>query len=271
MLTNESFLRNIHVGMLPVQRLALEGVGFSLDALGYAYSRLRDAAGTFAALSQEDFKDAELSPLFVNAWAIADHTHLARKLLESLAFDDPPIKAFIAETVEATKLRNKLHHIHSNLLNLAKMAVGAPLFGALSFDCLTDDDVKQLPDGTLQLLGWRGIVVNAGKPVEMIHTIAEGTAGVKIEFPVGRFLLQAFDRTVNLSELVFSAQRLVEFFDTKMKARIEAKVRKAALIAGLDPEEELKKTGLSLVWELRIAMVADEQSPPTSKSETGSD
>jgi len=72
--------------------------------------------------------------------------------------------------------------------------------------------------------------------------------------PTGKFLLEAFDETANLSELAFAAQRLILHFDETVKPRIEKKVREAAVEAGLDPDLEVKNCGLGMIYQLEIAI-----------------
>lgn len=144
--------------------------------------------------------------------------------------------------------------MHGNLKNLASKGVGPPLFGALTMHVVEDDDVVETDAGR-HLIGWRSVTVNAGKPVEMFHKLTECPSGpIGVEEPVGRFLLEAFDMEVNLSELLFSAQRAVAYFDTTVKYKLEKAVREGAVAADLDPEAELKKTGLSLVWNLKVRL-----------------
>ena len=254
MISPESFLKNLHVGLPREQRLALEAVGFAFEGLGYAYARLREGAARLAEASPQELQTMPLVPLFADAWAIIDYSHMARKLISTLK-PRQELRSYCDETEIATLLRNRAHHIHNSLKNLSAKAAGPPLFGALSFAILEDGDLVETSDGSSVVRGWRAMVIPAGKPVEMLHRVAEGPAGeVRIEIPIGRFGLEAFDRFVNISELFFSAQRAVVHFDTKVAAGVESAVRKASLAAGLDPDEQLKHTGVAFVFDMRVAM-----------------
>jgi hypothetical protein len=256
MLPRDAFLKNLPICLDPAERLALEAIGFSLDALGYAYRRLLEAAGELAAYGEAKLAEFDLTPIFVNAWAIIDHAHLARQLVTSLKPKGERLLAYVAETETATSLRNRVHHIKSNLKNLSNKAETPPLFGAFSFIFTEPGDFEQQDEGLPVLRRWQVVAVNSGKPVTTVHLLAKDPGeGQRIEHPVGYLLFHAFDHEVSLSELLFSAQRLAEAFEADVRPKVEARVRALADEHGVDPDQLLRETGVALVWRMNVEAV----------------
>lgn len=265
MLTEHSFLNNLHVGIVADQRITLEGAGFAIESVGYAYNNLRKLAGEFAALSEKEYIGFPITPLFVHAWAIVDGAHFARSLLKNTTFSGDPVRLFIERTEIATKLRNKFDHISSNVRNLAGKKDPMALFGALTMHHVRDEHISVSDSGAPVLNGCRLLQINSGKPTSMLHKLAENKGeAFTIERPVGRFLLQAFDLQVDLSALAFAVRDVVSYYDDVVKPDIDQQVRDAAEQQNVDPEEAVGNTGISVVWQADIRFVAPSE-PPTAE------
>lgn len=232
-------------------------------ASGYAYEQLRELAGRYVEMSDDEHLRTPVTPLFVNAWAIVDNTHLVRSLLRRSRITGQPVMEFITRTEVATRLRNKFDHVGEMVGNLARKSDPMALFGALSIHHVCPEHIDTTGPAGPVLKGYHLVQVHAGRPVTMLHDLEENDGKpFAIERPVGRFLLQAFDLKANLSELVFNTRAVVEFYDDVIGPRVAKQVREAAKRQGLDPDKELLNTGLGVVWHARVQFLAEASEDP---------
>jgi len=164
MITDDSILRRLPVALDRGQRLQLEALVFSADAVMFAMEtiwRITMAAGAAA----DRVSASDRMAVLMAAWSVVDHVHVARELLRRTITGDygPELSAFADTAATATKMRNVMNHLHTNIPNLAK-AKGArpPIFGSLAYLYVAADDFE-IRDGAPKLLGVRSVVMTTGR------------------------------------------------------------------------------------------------------------
>jgi hypothetical protein len=112
MLPDNSFLRRLPANLAPVNRIRLEALVFSSDALIHAYLSLCELA---ARVSDTDhsFTPRDRMALFSYAWMIVDQLHVLRQLIRAIVNDPPgPNQAKFLELSESAHLmRNRMDHL----------------------------------------------------------------------------------------------------------------------------------------------------------------
>ena len=243
MLASDTFFRQVPKALEVRQRLILEGAGWAINSIYWAFDQLKAAAREvkFDAAGH----DSEHG-IFVSCWSIIDQCHMLRKLLSELPIlPGGPTEYFIKNYERVTLIRNAMDHLHNQLNNLAESKKQRPpIFGVLSFCMFTDDDMAEQPDGSKKALGCQVVALTAGSLTHQNHTwhIANPT-GKRIEVPLGCFEFEAFDHIVSFSELIEDVNALVNHYNTEIKQKIDEGIRAAASEKGLDTEAVLKERG----------------------------
>jgi hypothetical protein len=172
MITDDSILRRLPVALDRGQRLQLEALVFSADAVTFAMEtiwRITMAAG--AAVDRISASDR--MAVLMAAWSVVDHVHVARELLRRTITGDygPELSAFAETAATATKMRNVMNHLHTNIPNLAK-AKGArpPIFGSLAYLYVAANDFE-MREGVAKLLGVKSVVMMTGALVDGVSAV----------------------------------------------------------------------------------------------------
>jgi hypothetical protein len=243
MLSVDAFFRQVPKALAPKQRLIMEGAGWAIDSIYWSFDQAKAAArdSKFDATAH----DIEHG-MFVSCWSIVDQCHMLRKLLGELPLSpEGPTRTFIDKYENVTLIRNAMDHLHDKLDNLTKSKKQSPpVFGALSYCVVADDDFIELPDGTKMLAGCSVATLTAGSLTLNNHAwnIAN-PAGKKIEIPVGCFEFNAFDYTISFSELIEDLNALVAHYDTEIRRKVEDGIRAQAQERGIDADKVLKERG----------------------------
>jgi hypothetical protein len=255
MLSDQSFFKKIPTVITLEQRLIWEGAGWAIDMIFGSYERLRQAAIRIDTGSTQ-YPTLVAQEMFACAWSIIDQCHMLCNILKR---SSPPPRGPTANFIERCKavtlIRNSMDHLHSNIKNIAnKKSALPPLFGAMSFSRVEPEHVIE---GKLR--GCKVITITAGALTHPNHTFGFlNPAGRSIELPVGMFEFEAFEHRLSLSDLVLDLRKLVEIYDTDVKAEQEEQIRRFARDNGLDEEKVMNEHLGSLMIGLEIRFDNDD-------------
>lgn len=260
-MSRDSFLKRLPRGIHLQERLVLDALGFSLGCIALNIARLRKAALEIA-VPPTAIDDAIRFGLFADAWSIVDQGHVVRSLLRTLPdISHPTLSSFVERHEAATLLRNRMDHLHANIPNLAKLTERRPpIHGALSFlrPKLSDSGAAKLSAGSMpcdphDYTTSYIFMLTAGSFTHDHHTAnIVNPAGRLIEYPVGAFMLHAFDEKVDLSELAHDAAKISKAFDNDIRPQVEELIRKHAAANGASAEELLEPKAAGLLTVLHI-------------------
>jgi hypothetical protein len=256
MLPDTSLLRKLPLTLNATQRLRLEALVFSTDLLVLALNNLRHLA-TLRGAQINEITDVERKAMFVQAWAIVDHTHVVRQLLVDLANGKmgPKSTKFCSDAETATLLRNKMDHLHTNVGNLAKQkGMRAPLFGALTYLVVEPHQVKQR-DGQNIISGATAVTVMAGTVPDgkLMFPMATTPRGI----PASAFKLFAFDREFDLEAAVLDLQEIMISMDNAFTTEINDQIDAIASRTGT-PIDQLMAPALGGL-AIAASIVYDEE------------
>lgn len=230
LVSDDSYLRKLPVGLDPESRLRMDAIVVASDIVSQAYQELfRLGAEIGANLGKIG---NPLRATFIGlAWSIVDQLHAIRQLLmpPRAKSAGPVTQRFLDAAAPATFLRNKMDHLKNNLLNLsAKKGERYPLFGAISY-LLSNSD----PESGGMLMTVSSGALHGGELFPAVNPL-----GRSFTTPVGLLQLHAFDLTFELSPAFAALQDYIAVTEVnaekKMRATAEAEAKK-----GLHTIEEL--------------------------------
>ncbi len=273
MIPKDSFFKNIPSTLDLRQRLPLEGAGWAIDFIFWSFGQLRGAAALLPMDMRGEAAEHIIQGLFVYSWSIIDQCHMLRKLLERLELGEVVIQDFVDRCGQATLIRNAMDHLHKQIGNLATLQQARPpIFGALSYCMVRDQDFEFLPDGSRRLKSCTCFALTAGALTHRTHHF-EGVnpAGRSIELPIGLVQFEAFDHMISFSELAQDLTKLVRHFDEDFRKDFEQELGAAAREKGLDEEKALaKRLGRGLRLSFDFAFPAEEpRASSTNETESG--
>lgn len=261
MISEESFLRRIPLAYETKGRMELEAIAFAIDAIYLRHNQIFK----WAANCDEDTflktPHRERLELFLNLWSIVDQVDILRRLLKPLKVNEG-ISDFFKIIEPVSDMRNAMDHLPGKINNLAdKKGRITPIYGVFSFGKPTLD-TNGIAIEYLEIY-----TMTAGSLTHKSHkwSIATPLPGKIIDIPVGMFEFSAFDTTLDISALVRSLSLIVHMFDTKVRPKMEAKIRSAAKEQGLDAEKIISESSGSIATILRLKLEYNEE---TNKSET---
>jgi hypothetical protein len=255
MLSETSFFKRIPTVIALEDRLIWEGAGWAIDMIFWSYDRLKRAA-THIDTNSTEFPTSLAQEMFACAWSIIDQCHMLRAIFRrSGPPEDGPTSKFLEKFEAATRIRNAMDHLHSNVKNLAnKKGSFPPLFGALSFCTVGPDEIVAGEHGKPNIRGCKIVTITAGALTHPNHGFrGVNPAGRLIELPVGLFEFEAFEHRLSFSELVSDLRKLVELYDTVVKADRDERIRELAREKGLDGEKLINEHLGSLMIALHVA------------------
>ncbi len=255
MIGERSFFKKIpHIISLE-QRLILEGIGWAIQMISLSFERLKSAAAQVDATSGS-YPTSIAPEMFSCCWSIVDQCHMLRKLLERIYATTQTKQAKFIEKFEAvTLMRNDMDHLHQNIRNIsAKKTPMPPVFGALSFCAITNDDLSSVDhDGVPILKGCSVVTLTAGALTHPAHNFqVVSPTGRLLEVPVGAFQFMAFEHRIDLSELMSELSALVAHFDTVVKLEQEQQLREFARQNNLDEEKAISESGAAICAVIRL-------------------
>ncbi|NKK00005.1 hypothetical protein GFL80_01480 [Rhizobium leguminosarum bv. viciae] len=208
-------LRSVPTTMEISRRLLLEAIGYAGDAIHLSMGRLYDKIfEVHLRASEISFEPSheEHVAIFVDAWSVIDQANALRGLLQKLEgspTDFDTVKAFLAGSEPARKLRNYMDHMNSYLGekgDLSTRTSGPPLFGALTFTWV-HPNVQEKPGYLGRHRMW--YLPASGHHVDtrlnaLPHSVSPRFA------PIDRVFLRASKYSCNLTDLADFALRAVQ-------------------------------------------------------------
>ncbi|WP_063994302.1 hypothetical protein [Bradyrhizobium sp.] len=237
MLPPDSFLKQVPHALESRARLILEAAGWAIDSILIAFSDLESVA----LATPIDQPSTELEHrLFVHCWSIVDQCHMLRSVLQRLPVVHPEIAHFVQQTEGYTFVRNSMDHLAEKLDNLVRAKVTKPpIFGVASWIRV---DPENIVGG--KVVGFTSWNVSSGTVLATPGwTAVRPRRELCAAEPVSNFYFEAFEHSVDLSQLIDDIRVVVEHFDTTVRARIDDGIREGARARGIDPEEVLKLKG----------------------------
>jgi hypothetical protein len=192
----DGFLRRLPNVLDSAQRLRLDALTFSADALHHSWCTLQEVAVSIGT-NIDSMTTRRRAALFGAVWSIVDHLHVVRQLTQGMVPQGAEVGPLTTKLLEVTEpaslLRNKMDHLGANLRNLAsKQGQRNAVFGTLSYF---------VADGP-PLTGGTAIVVQTG----MLHGKESwrvvNPAGAQFQPPVDLFELSAFDLVLKLGPAI---------------------------------------------------------------------
>lgn len=256
LVSDDSYLRRLPVGLHPENRLRMDAIVVASDIVSQCYQDLsRLGAEIGATLGQIGYP--QRAAFIGLAWSIVDQLHAVRQLVTPPTGTPagPATQRFLDAAEPATLLRNKMDHLKNNLSNLsAKKGERYPLFGAISY-VLSNPDPQS---------GGLLMTVSSGALHGGDLFPAVNPAGRSYSTPVGLLQLSAFYLTFEFSPALAALQDYLAITEAgtekKMRAAAEAEAEKGVHTV----EELLAHLGGSPV----VAMAFDYTNDPVFKAET---
>lgn len=233
MIPEGSFLRNIPWVYETQGRMELEAIAFAIDAIYLKHLRIIGWATNCQADTFANITHHERLELFLDLWSIVDQADVLRRLLNK-GTKSSVISSFMEVAAPAQSMRNKMDHLAQNIPNLASSKGNiTPIYGAFSFGKFELDD-KGVDVEDVEIY-----TVTAGSLTHKSHKWPvpnPSNSGRILDIPVGMLEFSAFDKTLDVSELIRRLHELVHLFDTVIRERIESEIDTLAKDQGLDAE-----------------------------------
>ena len=258
MITQNSFFKTIPGAIDLEQRLTFEGAGWAIQMLSLSYDKLKAAASQVDVTSPA-YPTAKATEIFACCWSIIDQCHMLRKLFERM---DPAPGGLTARFIEkfeaATLIRNDMDHLPVKIPNIAKKKHPMPpLFGALSFLAIGDEDMSDSATGTIVITGGKLIVLTAGALTHPTHRFQVASPpGRLTETPLGMFQFMAFEHSIDISQMMIDLAALVGHYDTVVKSEQEQQLREFARKNDLEEDRvvnERYNTGLMIRMDMAFS------------------
>ncbi|HEY9686093.1 MAG TPA: hypothetical protein V6C52_03865 [Coleofasciculaceae cyanobacterium] len=253
------FLRAIPLSLDLKQRIALEAVSFSLDAIIGSYNQIVYLLSQFSHSKISDINREERVYIFTNIWTMIDQTHLINQLLKEIYTpmkkhpeeDDLHLGVVIDEKKELefidtylatysaviSDLRNKMDHLRVNLNNLSNAKKIEPIHGSLSYICSNIEELRQ--EGIFHIVVlFTGNLTHKNHKLPVINPTKY--AGEDINVPVDCLMLSAFGRKIYISELFTDTTKLKDTLNNVFGKRVKESLLQYAQENNLDTQEICK-------------------------------
>jgi hypothetical protein len=144
MLADDAFLRQLPSGIAPEQAVLIETLVYCADAVETSYDTIRLTALTHGDQVANTLNRSARVRMFIDAWTIVDCVHVARQVMQALAYPTAAAAAFQTKYEIASKLRNKMDHVVGQARNHSNRKDQPPLLGMISY-CY--DNLEQTDTG----------------------------------------------------------------------------------------------------------------------------
>jgi hypothetical protein len=278
MISEDSFFKKIPLAINLEQRLTWEGAGWAIQMIDLSYNKLKAAASQVDA-TLATYPTFLATEMFACCWSIIDQCHMLRKILERAPLDADGLAAkFIKKFEAVTFIRNAMDHLHQNINNVAnKKGPISPIFGALSFCVITDDDISSSSsERDVPIIKGRTVVtLTAGAlthPQNNFQVVSP--TGRHIEIPVGMFHFMAFEHRVDFSDMIMDLALLVAHFDNVVKPDQERQLREFARTSNLDESKVVSehRADFAVAIQLKFPNAVEPISgPPDENSSSSAD
>ncbi|MBR8294948.1 hypothetical protein KDW63_12215 [Burkholderia cenocepacia] len=238
MLSDDAYIRKLPAFLDPVQRVHLESLVFSVDAIAISISRIKHIANQYGT-QIGSAKSTERTEMLIHAWTIVDCVHVIRQTLTALKLKKDSIVNYISKYDSARTLRNNMDHLTGNAKNVSNSKGRPPTYGCLGYIYISDEDLT-FANGTIAPVAAHSICVMSGTVLDEHKLKIINPLEKELRIPSCLFELDAFGESISLeqaaedsigliSELSSSAEK--ELRDAAEKISIEHNVSKDELLA----------------------------------------
>jgi hypothetical protein len=224
MISDDAFLRRLPTVLDARQAIQLEALLFSADTIEASYRAIVRVTTQHRERIVQAGRRARIE-LFTHAWTIVDCLHVARQALASIDYQTPQASAFATKYSCARSLRNKMDHLTKNAGNVANAKRRPPVFGALSYVCIREEDFVSQGD-RITMTGGGIVVLTAGRILGGQHAGMVNPAGREWTGPVGLFRLEAFDEILELEDADRDMRTLLVEVNVNLEKQVTALVEK---------------------------------------------
>lgn len=252
MLPDNAFLRNVPRILDVKQRLAFEVLLIASDAISIAFERLKVSLRCVAVAENRMISDIDRTQIGMDCWTIVDNIHAFFQVAKTLDMKGLfQIEKIGKYRLDVACMRNGMDHIHQNLGNLSRSkGVKMPIYGNVTFTCPKSFDgsfeVVSLAIGGIQFEGNVSGVFD--------------TRAIALVDDIGNITFEAFDRRVELGEMVTFLNEVIKSIDEKFKDEFNLKVIEFANTQECDVSALLQETvrGTIVVRLVCMPVAADE-------------
>lgn len=271
MLDVGSFFRRVPAGLALEQRLLIDAMAFSIDAVYTSYDAMR-ARAALIGIPDKGMDHGNLVYLTMQARAVIDHGDMLVQLLSSflreytlevtgefehVAMDIEIIqflRNYCGKWQTLRDSRNFFAHINGNLAKLSAIDRATPVHGSLSYIHFRGNGEDKLPKASI-------ITICAGALSHDKYSASSANpCGKEIEYPVGMFEFHSFGRrirdrqSINLSDFFFDTQSVVQKFDNEIQEHITQQLKIYAREQGHEEEKILgrRASGLTVVMDIEF-------------------
>jgi hypothetical protein len=248
MLPDNSFLRRLPANLAPVDRIRLEALVFSSDALIHAYLSLCELAARVGD-TDHSFTPRDRVALFSYAWTIVDQLHVLRQLIRAIVKDPPgpnQIK-FLKLSESATLMRNRMDHLTGLVKNLsAQKGPRSPLFGALTYFLVEPKHIQAGSNPAIALGGSLVTIASGSVPEAKALFQLGNPMSRTIRPPVSQFILTAFDWSLDIDATL----EALEVILTRTAADVEKSITRQC-------EAEAARSGTDMATLLTPQPIGD--------------
>ncbi len=239
MLDPNAFLRKLPHVLDPTQRIFLEAIVFSTDAMDICFNRILATAQHYRLdiFSSGDFIKKQM---IMDSWAIVDFVHNIRQSLFRLGFQVKPgaRKDFFDNFEAATLLRNAMDHIGSNARNIANRKVRLPIYGVLGY-LYFPGGVPSGGQGNGGNSDCYAIALSSGRAENGTQFPIINPHGLEIRGMVCQFKIDAFSFSLNLEEAIVAARAMIDELNARAEDDITSKMKELVDREGGNLEELL--------------------------------
>ncbi|WP_186080706.1 hypothetical protein [Burkholderia gladioli] len=198
MILDDAHIRRLPATVDPVQRVHLESLIFSCDAISISMNRIREIANRHGKEISKATR-IERTDMIINSWAVVDCVHIIRWTLLQLKFTRDPVIEYVDKYDNARRMRNRMDHLPGDAKNVANSKGLPPAYGSLGYVHLDRSDVV-LADGVERVKGVTVIVVTSGPLTDNNLIDVPNPAEKTITLQTCQFELSAFGLSLNLDD-----------------------------------------------------------------------
>lgn len=210
LVTADSPLRRLPIGLDREQTLFLDGIRVSAEMLDLAYSRQVETLLRLAEpdRAQDDRAIGVVSAL-QDAWSVVDCTHRLRSLFRRIPRvkkKAPTIQVFNRATPDAEALRHIIQHLDSEIPKILRL--GVPAWGTLQWLVLLDRTKFRM----------RTCTIAARTAFDAEHPV-QNPAGKTMRATIDHVLLTAGGISLDLSDVFYEVTKVVRMVEKTLAER----------------------------------------------------
>jgi hypothetical protein len=210
MLPQDSPFRNLPATMEPRQLVGFDGLRYIFDMLSVAYDRLlEDLASLTKSLDDGRPTQPLVASAFHNAWSVVDSLYRLYQLLHDVRGlkRTPPLEVFLRALEDIEDFRHGVQHLDDRISACAEASI--PLWGTLRWFYTPGDPNK----------GGIAITLVSGS-VRSGNNHVLNPLGRSYFIPIGLVTLDAFGKSVELSDLIERTRRIAEGLDRGLRTSV---------------------------------------------------